>query len=259
MAAVFELEISPNEKLTLLALADHARDDGTGCYPSIETLARKTSQKRRGVQGIMRRLEKLRLIEPTGHVRGGRGMATEYRITLEKGAQGALFCPEKGRTGQQERAHLNAQKGAPGAPQPSLTILEPEGKTPRAKRAGDPRREPFIEFATRSFEARHGQAPAWTGRDFNALRELLRKLPDLSADELRRRWNNFEGSDEAYIATQRLSLYFFSTNLDRFIAGPVTARQNVKGGNGNGTKLDSATAENNIAGENFLVRANGVA
>ena len=57
MASVFELDIPASEKLVLLAMADHARDDGTGCYPSIDLLARKTSQTRRGVQKIMRRLE----------------------------------------------------------------------------------------------------------------------------------------------------------------------------------------------------------
>src|SRR5579872_2683561 len=56
MAKVFQLPIPSTEKLVLLAMADHARDDGTGCYPSIDTLARKSSLTRRGVQKIMRRL-----------------------------------------------------------------------------------------------------------------------------------------------------------------------------------------------------------
>jgi hypothetical protein len=93
MAAVFGLEISASEKLVLLAMADHARDDGTGCYPSVETLARKTSQTRRGVQKIMRKLENSRLIEPSNVSRGRN--TTEYRITLGNREQGSLLAGGK--------------------------------------------------------------------------------------------------------------------------------------------------------------------
>jgi hypothetical protein len=132
MAAVFELEIPATEKLVLLAMADHARDDGTGCYPSVETLARKTSQSRRGVQKIIRRLEARALLKPTAHARGGRSLSTEYQITLEKSEQSSLFSRQKGRTSDHktanavtERANLSAQKGEPGSPQPTTEPLEP--------------------------------------------------------------------------------------------------------------------------------------
>jgi hypothetical protein len=82
MAAVFELDIAASEKLVLLAMADHARDDGTGCYPAVGLLARKTSQSRRGVQKIMRRLEEAGLIAPSRVSRGGPRRSTEYRLTL---------------------------------------------------------------------------------------------------------------------------------------------------------------------------------
>ena len=127
MAKVFDLEVSSVEKLVLLALADHARDDGTGAYPSVERLVKKTSLSRRGVQTILRRLEDGSLIVPTGTVRGGRGSTVEYKITLDagKGAPGALFTSSKVRTPRPKRAHLTAKKGAPGAPEPSGTIKEP--------------------------------------------------------------------------------------------------------------------------------------
>jgi hypothetical protein len=136
MGAVFELDISAAGKLVLLAMADHARDDGTGCYPSVETLARKTSQSRRGVQKIIRRLEYDGLLRPTANVRGGRNLATEYQITLEKGEQSSLFSGPKGRTGMPERANLgaerangSAQKGEPGSPQPLRNKNEPPRNT----------------------------------------------------------------------------------------------------------------------------------
>ena len=38
------------EMILALALADHAHDDGTSVYPSIESLMEKTRQSRRTVQ-----------------------------------------------------------------------------------------------------------------------------------------------------------------------------------------------------------------
>lgn len=43
--------------LLLLAIADYAKDDGTGAWPSIETLAKKTRMGRRNVQKLLRKLE----------------------------------------------------------------------------------------------------------------------------------------------------------------------------------------------------------
>jgi hypothetical protein len=141
MGAVFELEISASEKLVLLAMADHARDDGTGCYPSVETLARKTSQTRRGVQKIMRKLEENRgLIEPSKVSRGRR--TTEYRIILGNREQGSLLVSggnrEPGSSQPRTRKHSTANQETrnrePGSPEPLRTVIEPS-KEPRPQTA----------------------------------------------------------------------------------------------------------------------------
>jgi hypothetical protein len=48
----------PGRRLVLLALADHAHDDGRCAWPSVQTIARKTRMSRRGVQKALRELEK---------------------------------------------------------------------------------------------------------------------------------------------------------------------------------------------------------
>lgn len=49
---------SPSEQLVLLAIADScSRDDGTGAYPSLTTLQRKTKLSRQGVLSVINRLE----------------------------------------------------------------------------------------------------------------------------------------------------------------------------------------------------------
>lgn len=217
MAAVFELEIPATEKLVLLAMADHARDDGTGCYPSVQTLAQKTSQSRRGVQGIMRRLEQAGLIIPSSLSRGRR--STEYRITLTNREQGSLFVATQPRTPAHPTANLTARNREPGSPEPLRTVIEP--KPLPAPQAGDPRSHPFTQFATETFKAKHGgQAPTWNGKDFKSLAELLRCNPNLPQEELRRRWVNYLASTEGFIQSQGDSLAFFCGHFDRFIDGP---------------------------------------
>lgn len=139
MGAVFELAIPASEKLVLLAMADHARDDGTGCYPSVNLLAWKTSQSRRGVQKIIGRLEARGLLKGPpletrkgGRGFNGRGITTEYRIILENSEPGSLFSPPQGRTPEQRRANpsarranASAKKGEPGSPEPLRTVHQP--------------------------------------------------------------------------------------------------------------------------------------
>jgi hypothetical protein len=136
MAATFELDIRAADKLVLLAMADHARDDGTGCYPSVETLARKTSQSRRGVQKIMRRLEHAGLIAPSKLSKGRR--SSEYRIALTNREPGSLFPHAQPRTPAQSTANLSASNREPECAngrrilmEPSRTVLEPSGAPAR--------------------------------------------------------------------------------------------------------------------------------
>jgi helix-turn-helix protein len=65
--------------LVLLALADHARDDGSSAYPSVDTLARKARLSRRGTFDALRRLKAAGAISPEGT--GPHG-TVPYRIHL---------------------------------------------------------------------------------------------------------------------------------------------------------------------------------
>lgn len=67
---------SGNERLVLLALADAcSRDDGTGCWPSIATIARKANISVRTVQRVLDRLER------DGHLIVHRGQGGAHRST----------------------------------------------------------------------------------------------------------------------------------------------------------------------------------
>lgn len=81
IAAAFDIpDLSPAEKLLLLALADYADDYGCQIYPAIMTLARKTCLSRRSLQRHLESLAKRGLIESVAPPRHNRG--TEYRLCL---------------------------------------------------------------------------------------------------------------------------------------------------------------------------------
>lgn len=97
MNAVFERY--PNgggEMLLALALADHAHDDGSRIFPSVEQLAEKTRQSVRSVQYQLRRMQECGWLILVNAGNGGRKMHSEYRISLEW-IKGAEIAPiEKG-------------------------------------------------------------------------------------------------------------------------------------------------------------------
>ena len=56
---VWEHEFSHPHQSVMLALADHAHEDGTGIRPSINRIAWKTGYSERSVQNILSQLRQL--------------------------------------------------------------------------------------------------------------------------------------------------------------------------------------------------------
>ncbi len=82
MGVVWQTELPKNLKMLLLALADHANDDGAGIYPGVARLADKTSDSERNVRRLLAELEDRGLIEAVAYRAGGHGMATHWRIVI---------------------------------------------------------------------------------------------------------------------------------------------------------------------------------
>ena len=128
---------------------------------------------------------------------------------------------------------------------------------PAAKPAppADPRYQPFVDFAYGSFEAKHGQKPHWSARDFKSLKALLGQSQTLALTELERRWNHYSASTEPFTAKQGDSLAYFCAKFDSFIDGPILAGK----GNSNGKLVGADLARHNAAalgftGGNDLIR-----
>jgi hypothetical protein len=130
MASVWELDLPQNEKLVLLALADHSDDRGS-CYPSVARLAWKSGYSVRQMQAILKNLRVSGILEVIGSSAGGRGNATQYQIHSEKGAKLAPFSPErvrpaahKGCGEPRKRVRSSVEKGAVGRANRQSTLIE---------------------------------------------------------------------------------------------------------------------------------------
>ena len=140
MTLVWEVPLDPSSLLTLLALADHANDEGKGVYPGNKRLARKCSTSVRQIQYNLKHLEEHGLIKREKYAKGGRGHAVEWSVNavlcqtvheaarfLEKGA----MCDRKGCNVDPQSMHWTA-------PQPSGTIINREDSSISEE---NPRRE----------------------------------------------------------------------------------------------------------------------
>jgi DNA-binding transcriptional ArsR family regulator len=116
MAEVWKLQLAHGPKLVLLALADHAHDDGTSVHPSVDRIAWKTDLQRRTVQRALRSLENTGLIEA---VTAARNRPTEYRLRLERGVKKSPFQP-KGRQGVASGRHSVPPGGGTTPPESSV-------------------------------------------------------------------------------------------------------------------------------------------
>jgi hypothetical protein len=124
MAKIWEAgPASLGDRFVLLAIADHANDEGQA-FPGVGSLARKTCMTERGVQKILRRLEADGWL--LTDKRQGRYNCNLYTVMTPNlvhptGAETNKKTPNKDAL-DPERGSLDPERGSP---KPSLTIIEP--------------------------------------------------------------------------------------------------------------------------------------
>jgi hypothetical protein len=142
MGRVFYLpDLKPTQKLVLLALADHADDDGSNCYPSMERLEKKTALGLRRLQQIIGELQAAGYVSreinaatgSRGQIAGNR-RPNHYELCIpdhSPSSTGAKPGSQQGRNSVQER-------GTESPPTLSVTISEPPAPpTSRARPKSD--------------------------------------------------------------------------------------------------------------------------
>ncbi len=141
MAAVWELDgLDPYERLIMLALSDHADDEGR-CYPSVARLAARSGMSERGVQNAITRLIDKGFVSVI--LNGGKRGANLYIVSPEPTRkQPEPPHPVHPRTectpapGAPHPRTRCTPTPAPGAPEPSFNHQEPpvKNKTREAKK-----------------------------------------------------------------------------------------------------------------------------
>ena len=132
MSAIFEsVSLGPTERLIMLALADHADDEGR-CYPSVARIAQRTGLSERAVQTNVRSLIAAGYINVT--IGGGKGHSNLYFISANPAAD-APQTPQQmhpAADAPRSRCAPNPAADAPNpaadAPEPPITIIEPSLK-----------------------------------------------------------------------------------------------------------------------------------
>lgn len=137
MSAVFDrYPVGGGEFTLALALADHAHDDGRKVFPYVASLAAKTRQSERTVQRQLVRMQEAGWLIAVGAGNGGRGRATEYRISPEwlaggepirpsdSAPKGDNLSPFPGPSPDPERVTNGAEKGDT-AVSPAIEPQEP--------------------------------------------------------------------------------------------------------------------------------------
>lgn len=109
MAKAWSLKLPQEEKFVLLALADHADDEGR-CFPSVGRLAWKTGYSERQIQRVQALLTRRGLIEVPPQTYG-RGRTKVIHLRLEKGDELSPFTPDKGCHPRRERVTPTSRKG----------------------------------------------------------------------------------------------------------------------------------------------------
>lgn len=111
MAKAWEMPLSQSEKLVLLALCDHANDDGV-CYPSQEYLAEKCSMSRRSLIDQINKLKAYGILIAERRQKNGGRLANVYTIVLDNFTQCANSAHAKSaceNSACADSAHANVQ------------------------------------------------------------------------------------------------------------------------------------------------------
>ena len=82
MTKAWEMDIPTSQKMVLLALCDHANDDGA-CYPSQDHIARKCSMGGRSIVNHVNWLKERGILTAERRQKGGNRLSNLYQIDLD--------------------------------------------------------------------------------------------------------------------------------------------------------------------------------
>lgn len=227
MSAVFESKtLGPTERLVMLALADHADDSGR-CYPSNSRLCERTGLSERAVRQNVRALEAGGFL--TVHIGIGQAGANVYIVRPEGGQEMPPAGNAPGRKCTPPR-HMVPVKGAPDAPKPSGTIIEPSEDIAAPKS----RRRPEVPLPAN-----------WTPNDKNISDAQARQFSAKEIEDEADRFRNHHLARDTRFRDWDAAWRTWLANSRKFARGGM-AGQAATGGRGPGRSLASIVAERRL-------------
>lgn len=121
---------NPTQKLVLLALANHARPDGTSAFPSVATIQRYTLLSERAIRVHLKGLERLGVISRcddaivAAYITRADRRPQGWNLNLRRGVQQVQVAEERGASGAADGVHVVPLRGAGGAPEPYMNRTE---------------------------------------------------------------------------------------------------------------------------------------
>lgn len=245
-----------SHRLVLGAIAHRVSNDNGEAFPSVSTIARESRLSESAVHASLGRLRQMGELEiEVGTSEYGTNIYRmpkflSWYLTLHAAERGPKPVPRKRRfrtPGVQSTLEMTPES----APEPSVGTINKPSKPPAASQPGDPRHQPFIEFASEAYRTRFGQHPTWSGKDFRNVSDLLGRAPHLAAEELCRRFTNYLASTDPFITRNGYSLAIFCMRFDALCNGPIIQQGGKTSGNGK-INADERT-RNNLAAAGFPV------
>jgi hypothetical protein len=202
----------------LISIANHAKADGTGAWPSITTIAHESRLSEREVQLSIRKLVAAgELCVEQGAGPHGTNL---YSLPLVA-ARGEKFAPLRGEKPSTQGVKNPTSGGEKFSPEPSLIqpSLEPSGALPPTplSETQEANQRDFSDRAIQMFRSRFKQKPTWSVRDYKQLADLRKVRPDLTLEEFARRYGIMLGAQDSFIEAKRGSLAYFCSHFDEFI------------------------------------------
>ncbi len=102
-----EIVVSRPQQAVLMAMAEHANDDGSRCFPSVDLIAWKAGYKPRNVADIIRELRKAGVIEEVAPATGTR--PTEYALHLDRAPKKLTFEEWQKLNGRHRERYVGVQ------------------------------------------------------------------------------------------------------------------------------------------------------
>lgn len=217
MSKAWELDLSQGEKLVLLALCDHANDDGV-CYPSQAFLASKCSMSYRSVINQIKRLESCGILMSERRQKAGSRQSNSYTINLnnyksqcENSAHANFAHANSAPTNVQNTTELCANSAHSFKEEPSINHqLEPsdigdgvipssqaglpQKKTAQKKSQANPDNVVCWESYARAYRNRYGVLPAANQKTRGQVAMLVRYVGKEVAPSLAEYFLSHNGS-----------------------------------------------------------------